>query len=557
MTKTRRLFRQLALGMVPLLLIACAAPQASGPYVPPEPTTAPDIAATVAARDADLPQGGPVPTSVPEDVVQAASDFAQAHAALVRDWDKVRKDLDSWRQGLDSCSPAALQTSLRGFSADFRGVALAAQDLPREPAVREMSARLIEAVEKEEAALRRLRDGRAAGPSMPQSDSGREEQSKENGEEESNGTENNAPPSQGFEGVAQARAESVAARKEVEDHLIDLQELTGEESRSRVESFAEALDALSLQWDRFHRDYDALQAARPGLTPEDSLNRLDRLVDQHRDLVLAHRDLPVTSATQEAADILAQAVQDEDAALRRLRGSFQIPVGDEGVASSTPSSASSGGVSGSTGSENGKTAGDGQGAEGGNAMESEPEAGSEAGPPESVGVGPGDPGLFDAFDEQVVLTNSLRWQAALALAQAESSEDDRAAADAFASAYGTLLGRWQDFHAGYDRWLANEGGCDRAAVAKDLGEFTLRMGDIAASARSLPQAPPLRPLGELTVEAAQREAEALRLFRGSWTPFDPTVYQDLDRELAAAGNLRRQAQLGLQALLLRYTISAP
>ena len=201
--------------------------------------------------------------------------------------------------------------------------------------------------------------------------------------------------------------------------------------------------------------------------------------------------------------------------------------------------------------------GDSQSAEGGNAIESTPEPGSEAGPPESVNVGPGDPGLFDAFDEQVVLTNSLRWQATLALdrAQAESSENDRAAADAFASAYGVLLGRWQDFHAGYDRWLANEGGCDRGAVAKDLGEFTLRMGDIAASARSLPQAPPLSPLGELTVEAAQRESEALRLFRDSWTPFDPTVYQDLDRELAAAGILRRQAQLGLQDLLLRYAIS--
>ena len=361
MTKTGRPIRHLALAPALLLILAmlaCAVPQASGPYVPPEPTAAPDIAATVAARDAALPQGGPAPTPVPEDVAQAASDFAQAHAALIQDWDTVRKDLDSWRQGLDSCSPAALQTSLRGFSADFRQVALAAQDLPRAPAVREMSARLIEAVENEEAALRRLRDGGDASLSMPQSDSGPEEQSGENGEngsEESNGTENNSPPSPGFEGVAQARAESVAARKEVEDRLIDLQELTGEESRSRVEAFAEALDALSLQWDRFHRDYDAFRAGRPGVTPEDSLQRLDRLVEQHRDLVLGHRDLPVTPATQEAAEILAQAVQDEDAALRRLRGSFQVPGDGEGTVlpAPAPASAPSGGVFGSTGSEDG------------------------------------------------------------------------------------------------------------------------------------------------------------------------------------------------------------
>ena len=555
-----RLFRWLALAPVLLLMLACAAPQASGPYVPPEPTAAPDIAATVAARDAALPQGGPAPTPVPEDVAQAVSSFAQAHAVLVRDWDQVRKDMDSWRQGLDSCSLAALQTSLRGFSADFRQVALAAQDLPRDAAVREMSARLIEAVENEEAALRRLRDD-GQPPDMPQSAADPEDKPEENGEEESNGTENNAPPSPGFEGVAQARAESVAARKEVEDQLIDLQELTGEESRSRVEAFAEASDALNLQWDRFHKDYDAFRAARPGLTPEDSLQRLDRLVEQHRSLVLAHRDMPVTPATQEAAEILAQAVQDEDAALRRLRGSFQMPGDGDGAVLPVPVSAPSGGMFGSPGSEDGKTDEDSQGVEGGSAMESGPDPAPEpAGTsPESASVGPGDPGLFDAFDEQVVLTNDLRWQAALALdkAQAGSSEQDRIAADTFAVAYGALLGRWQDFHRDYDRWLANEGGCDRAAVAKDLGGFTLRMGNIAASARSLPQSPPLRPLGELTVEAAQRETEALRLLRDSWTPFDPAVYQDLDRELAAAGSLRRQAQLALQQLLHRYGLSQP
>ena len=136
-----------------------------------------------------------------------------------------------------------------------------------------------------------------------------------------------------------------------------------------------------------------------------------------------------------------------------------------------------------------------------------------------------------------------------------SADDGRVAADVFATAYDALLGRWQDFHADYDRWLANEGGCDRAAVSKDLGGFTLRMEEIAAAARSLPQAPPLRPLVELTVEAAQREAQVLRLLRDSWTPFDPAVYHDLDRELAAAGSLRRQAQLGLQDLLIRYAIS--
>jgi hypothetical protein len=105
--------------------------------------------------------------------------------------------------------------------------------------------------------------------------------------------------------------------------------------------------------------------------------------------------------------------------------------------------------------------------------------------------------------------------------------------------------------------MATEGGCDRAEVTAAIGGFALRMGDIAASARQLPKARPLRSLGELTVEAAQREEEALRELRGVWSPFDASVYQGLDREITASGKMRRQVSLGILELLDRYGISAP
>ena len=574
-----RLTRRLALVpalLLPILMLAlaCAAPQAA-PYVPPDPTAAPNIAATVAARDAALPQGGPAPTPVPEGVSQAARDFAQAHAALVRDWDGVRKDLDSWRQGLDSCSPAALQTAMRDFSADYRAVALAAQDLPRDPAVRWMSARLIEAVENEEAALRRLRDGGDPGPATPEPAAEDKDVSEENGKDESgeNGTSNPLPP--GFEGVAQARTGSLAIRKEVEDQLVDLRALTGDGSRQQVAGFSGALDDLNARWDRFHKDYDAFRAVQPGLSPGSSLQRLNRLVDQHRELVLAHRDLPVTPAVREGvADVLSQALQDEDAALRKLRGSFQKPEdGDNGApASSSSANRSAFSPFGSGGGNRppiisvATPAPTPNGGEGNGtaptetpAETPEPSPGAAGGSLADADVEPGDPGLFDAFDEQVVAVQGLRWQARLALDRAvsASSEESGAAVDGFASAYDDLLGRWQGFHGSYDRWLANEGGCNRSAVDKALGNFALSMGEIAARARSLPQAAPLRPLGELTVEAAQREEQALRQLQGDWRPFSAAVYQHLDRELAASGSLRRQAQLNLQHLLLRYRLPAP
>ena len=100
MMTTKRLTGLLALGFILLLALACTAQQGAEPFTPPEPTAAPDIAATVTARDRALPQGGPEPTPVPASVSQAASEFAASYASLSQDWDGVHRDLDTWRQGL-------------------------------------------------------------------------------------------------------------------------------------------------------------------------------------------------------------------------------------------------------------------------------------------------------------------------------------------------------------------------------------------------------------------------------------------------------------------------
>ena len=124
----------------------------------------------------------------------------------------------------------------------------------------------------------------------------------------------------------------------------------------------------------------------------------------------------------------------------------------------------------------------------------------------------------------------------------------------FSNEYDSLLQQWRSFHRDYDTWLATEGGCDRAAAISALGDFAFSMGEIVSSARQLPRATSLLPLGELTVEAGQREEEALKNLLGSWRPFATSVYEDLDRELNASGKLRRQVDLGIQELLERYGI---
>ncbi len=170
-----------------------------------------------------------------------------------------------------------------------------------------------------------------------------------------------------------------------------------------------------------------------------------------------------------------------------------------------------------------------------------------------------DPSLFDAFDAQLVESNGARRQALQELAAVlkDVSEDNRAAVEGFDSQYNALLQQWNSFHSDYNEWRSTEGGCNRTSAVNALGRFTLQFADLSSSVRELPRATFLRPLGELLVEAAEREERALRELRTNWHPFDAQVYQSLDQQRNTAGKLRRQVALGIQELLERYDISLP
>jgi hypothetical protein len=58
------------------------------------------------------------------------------------------------------------------------------------------------------------------------------------------------------------------------------------------------------------------------------------------------------------------------------------------------------------------------------------------------------------------------------------------------------------------------------------------------------------------VEAAEREEGAFKELRTSWRPFDPQVFQTLDRQRNTSGKLKRQVALGIQELLERYGIAS-
>jgi len=530
-----RVIATTALAAAGLLLAAVAcgsdtAPPSRGVTVSPTP----DAQATITALARRAEVGTPTPTIVPAADRGVAVAFADGHKAISEDWDKLHGDLDAWRAGLVSCTANAVQSSLGGFAGRFAGITESARALPRPSVVRELADTLIQAAEQEETALRLLRDSWQAGTATISPASSQEDE--DSGEPQDS---NNPTAASLFEGVDLARSGASVLRKQVDDALSDLAEKTTDSSLEEASTFSTLFSSLDTAWDQFHLEYDALRSQLRELSPEGTSARLGLLVDQFRNIANAARGLPSIGATREVAELLAQTAQEEDLALRKLRGTAQ----DSAQKSEEPSNESSGDEVDSTG----------EGVEG-------EETGTEAngtGAGSSAGnAGTVDGAPFDEFDTQLVTSNSERLVARRLLEQIveDTSEETEAIVAEFTGQYNLLLRDWDDFHEEYDQWRRTEGGCDRAAAVETLGRFTVAIGKIANDVRNLPAATVLRPMGELLVEAAGREERALRDLGNTWQPHDTGVYATLDQERTAANKLRRQVTVGLQELFERFGI---
>ncbi len=311
----------LAAGGFLILAIACTSQQPAATSPPREVAATPDIPATQAAKALLAPAGTPTPTPVPPLVSEVSLDFAAGHRSINEEWDRLHGEFDVWREGLISCDASSVQVALHQFSGRFAGITETARGLPRRFVVRDLSDQLIQAAESEEEALRLLRDTwqpSLAGTTVsPDSDDS-----------------SNDRPSV-FEGVDVARSEASVLQKEVADRLSDLKELTSPASLAEINGFATAFREVSSAWDQFHQEYDSFRSAEAQRTSAETVEELGRLVDSFRDVALAVRILPTSPATGLVSQLLTEAAEGEDLALRRLRGTFQqaeeeTPEGDTG-----------------------------------------------------------------------------------------------------------------------------------------------------------------------------------------------------------------------------------
>ena len=227
--------------------------------------------------------------------------------------------------------------------------------------------------------------------------------------------------------------------------------------------------------------------------------------------------MTVSEATSSIAATLGQTVQDEELELRKLRSSL--------LASFTLTTSTT------------------------------PTTRTRTGTPSPADSS--SPAAFDAFELRVVESDSKLHQAIRDLAEIQEglSPAGQTLVNDFSAQHDSLLQAWNKFHREYDEWLRTEGGCDRAKTVETLAQFNIRFAELTNKVRSLSRASFLRPIGELLVDAAEREERSLRSLRNNWHPFDVEVYKNLDQERLAVARLQRQASVGLQDLLEQYGIS--
>ncbi len=259
-----------------------------------------------------------------------------------------------------------------------------------------------------------------------------------------------------------------------------------------MENFSEALDAVSKDWDTLHESYKSLKGELADLSKTDVTDRLETLIKDLDGIKSAVDDLPSSDTTKSMISKLDKAADSEKQAFSDLEEGY-----DE------------------------------------------------------------QEDAFDPVDAKVKASDEVIEQIEDDLKGIldDSSADKVEDIDAFKKEFDLLVADWDAFHDQYYDWLRTEGGCDRREVADALGKFLLEFGELSSQVSDLPQASFLRPMNDSLLEAAERESAALRELRNTWRPFATDIYRGFDQERSNAGKLRRQADIGVQELLERFSIS--
>ncbi|MCH7738421.1 MAG: hypothetical protein IH872_13600 [Chloroflexi bacterium] len=496
-----RLTAPVAMAVFLVALVACGDDLAPGPSAPGLNT--PDIRATVSALAQSQAQAL-TPTRVPESARQDLVAFGEGHRATSVDWDRFHQEMDRWREGVVACVPASVESALETFKGRALGLTQTARGIARLPNLETLAARLTAAVESEAAAFETLSDnwtaesGLTGGASL-------------------------------FQQLALARSAADLERGKVSRALLVRRNSVDDDSLELIDVFSSRLATLYLDWDQFHRAYDAFRTEVIDPEDEDAESSLGELLTKFGSIVEQVRKLPDTALTREIAGRLADAADGEQLLLRRLLSS------DGSLKEAVPVLPKDLVISGTV---NGDGSTNGNGGAG------------------LSGLTLSQATVFDVFDTHVASVNQLRRAVRNELDDARASLSDSGRIDVsiLLLQIGALGLEWDDFHDGYDEWRRTNGGCDQGQALDALGVLAADFGRTVRDIQALPSGPLVRGMGELLLQAAEREQAAVLSLRETWRSLDTSAFGRYSADRAFAETLRRQTALDLQDLLARQGI---
>lgn len=513
----KRLTATAALMLLPLLIAALAACEDNDTY-PTAPVVVPEAGFVSAA------------TPLPESAWLAMEDFAEQKNVLDDDWDHLQDEFDQWRVGLTDCHGGAVYEALRGFAVESASVTQLTRSLPPSSTTRELADLLIQAAEREEEAYRRLRD---------------------------RWQPNNLSF---FEAVEERRTQSADAQKQVANGIAEMRERVEDApTQEEVADFSRKFNSLKEQWKDFHDDFKAhikavgqLREELPGLR-----GRVLNLNGQAEQLQLAmaqgsaeavegnggatpeQRVLgsQLNAILQQLMDIRSEVDAGEselEELIDRLSG---IPREFEDIADAIDRLPRL------------------------EVLESEIEelagaAVAELSALQGMAGFRSDMTVLPVAQVEVTIERSeaLLSGTTEAVKGIEDDDPNEGLADLedFESAYTALVGRWGDFHEGFNDWRRTEGGCDRTKALQALDGFALDFASLGRRVRDLPQGSHLLPIYNLLTNAIAREEGSMRALRNSWRPFTVDVFKAADVERTNSDRLRRDANIALQGLSERF-----
>ena len=507
-------------------LIACTAPASPAPDSEP---TAPDATLPAAGASSANQQDIPV------------ADFVQQHSAISESWDQFHGEFDQWSASLAECHPNALREAVNDFAISFNSVTEQARGLTRGKTSGEIADLLIVAAEGEEAAFRQLRD---------------------------RWQPNNISL---FENVEQHRTKASQAQKSAEDRVIQLRD--GFEDAADPEATAEFLEAFEPirdDWKQLHEEYETLREEAESLGDEAVLDGIEQHVETLGGIIDAIEDLPELEGAEETVEELLTVAKTELEAFEAATAPPSATETTEEADSSTSSTVDStdGSANGTNGSTNNTDAATtdqstgsadaattDQSTSGTDATTTDSAAQSAVADSATNGSGSAG-GAFPDLEPLDEITEAN----AKVLKAANRTIEDLADPDAerglaelqvFDTEYARMVRAWDAFHAGYNDWRKDDGGCDRAQVVQDLEEHSLQIAEIARDVRGLPSAGPLLPIYSLLTEAAARDEDAIRTLRYTWQPFALDAFKAVHQERTNTESLRRQAEIAVQELANR------